>query len=527
MGIGPVESEPIIRLPGNVRQIDTEEGEPEVAFGPDLPPVEFKDLKLNIPKEGVASEPMGVGRLIRPMIDVGRADQIQNPVGRKFVKGSSWLLDKLHTGISYVYAAVAAVDKYVFEKGLDHLSGLSRVENKTAQTHLRWMERGLAATAGAALYQGVRSKSAMEGVRGAGRFWRGAWPIGAILYVSQTKIASNLEEGAGLAALGGAILLLNYPTNAAYRSVITGPEGAKPMALKWGVAFALSHFGLNYYWDNFSAQSRILPALHGKPQTDAYWPTEWDWDYTQAKTTYSHSIGWGIAGAAWGSLLHWQTNLTDKGFRKVFGYGKSDLQIVPGTASHRFVHSGLGSRWAVGRGAKAFLASFAPRRLGFTAASTAVGLPLGIALGRMTFEAQDFSSMEAVTGTPARAVITAPLSTAGISACAAMFGVAHPWCAYAWNMYPVNWRWQAEAQQGEILYQVAKKLADDYQSSRDANEKRHIATNLFNLHRVALNKAKRKDETSEKERIGVLLADAGLDVNAIEEAAIRYASPQP
>lgn len=524
-GIGPVERDAVIRLSGGVRRVDVEQelNEKDVA---DLPPVEFENLKLGIPRGGVELQPMGVGKLIRPMIDVDKANQIKNPVGRKFVQGSSWLLDKLHSGINYVYAAIAAVDSYIFKKGLDQVTGLNNVDDNVA-THLRWGERAAATTLGIGAYKGLRARSAMAGLRGAGGFWKGAWPVGLMLYLSQTKVASNLEEGAGLAALGGALILLNYPTNTAYRSVIT-PESAKPMALKWGLAFGLSHFALNYYWDNFSAQSRILPAVHSQPAIDAYKPWKWDWDYTQAKTTYSHSIGWGLGGSAWGMLLHWQTDVINRASTRLFGVGKAEiLAIKPGTASYRFVNEGVLSQWKAGRGLKAFLASFTPRRFAYTVASTAVGLPLGIALGRLTFEAQDFSTVEAVTGTPARAVLTAPLSTAGVTACATTFGVSHPWCAYAFNMYPVNWRWQAEAQQGEILYQVAKKLADDYKKSDDTNEKRHIATNLFNLHRASLGKAKRKDEESEKARIGVLLADAGLDVYAIEQAAIRYASPQP
>lgn len=511
-----------IRVQG-ARPIDWEIGEqPQTSSAATESLVDLGGIRLDIDKGGVPLRPMGVGKLIRPMIDVEKAGEIKNPAGRVFVKSSSWLLDKLHTGIGYLYAGITEVDQYLFNKGLDRLTGLNNLGENLA-THARWGERALAVTAGVATYKGIRSRSAAAGLRGAGRFWRGAWPIGAMLYLSQTKVASSLEEGAGLAALGGALILLNYPTASAYRRVIT-PTGATPMALKWGLIFGLSHFGMNYYWDNWSAQARILPGLHHQAATDAYKPWKWDWRYTQANTTYSHSIGWGLFGSAWGSLLVWQTNVTDRISKKLFGFGKEVLQITEGTASHRFVHQGFLSRFRAGRGAKAFLASFAPRRSTFTGFSTLVGLPLGIALGRLTFEAQDFSSVEAVTGTPARTVITAPLSTAGIAACTAMFGVAHPWCSYALNMYPVNWRWQAEAQQGEILYQVAKSLTEDYKASDDPNDKRRLATLLFNLHRVAYDNGRGK-EGNEKMKIGEMIAGVGIDVEAIEQAATQYAAP--
>lgn len=517
--------EQFIRLEGRARAIDLDVGEePQESLATPTTdsPVELENIRLDIDRKGVPLKPAGHVKVVRAMIDVDAADEIENPLASGFVKGSSWLLDKLHTGINFIYSSVATGDKYLFKKGLDRFTGLNELDDK-AELHARWAERAGAATIGAGVFSGVRSRSVMGGLRGVKGFWKSAWPVGAMLYLSQTKVASSLEEGAGLVALGGALFLLNYPTNTAYRRVIT-PVGAKPMALKLGLLFGLSHFGLNYYWDNMSAQQRLLPILHDQPSSDGYKPWRWDLAYTQGKTTYSHSIGWGLFGSAWGSLLAWQTGLADRASRKVLGFGKEVLQIREGTPSYRFVNEGVLSRWRVTRGAKAFVASFAPRRLGFTAFSTAIGLPLGIGLGRLTFETQDFSSMESVTGTPARAVVTAPLATAGIAACTAMFGVAHPWCSYAFNMYPVNWAWQAGAQQGEMIYQVAKARAEDYKSSEDPNEKRHFATMLFNLHRAAHDNGKPKEE-NEKLKIGELLADVGIDVKGIEEAAVRYASP--
>lgn len=523
MGVNGATQNPV-QLRG-VRRLDTEQDGAEGLKASSLPPVEFEHLRLDIPEDGVPLEAEGHCKLYRPLIDPQAAAKVKNRPARGFLQGASWFLNKLHTGISYAYAVVAKGDSYVFQRGLDRVTGLNHVNDKW-ETHLRWGERATAVTLGAALYHGVRSGSLAGALQGTKSFWKGGWPIAAMLYLSQTKVASALEEkGAaiGVGALAGALLLLNFPANKAYRRVITG-KGV-PMPLYMGLLFGLSHFALNYYWDNVSAQQRLLPILHHQPYIEGYEPWQWDWELTQANTTIAHSIGWGLFGSAWGGLLKVQTSVVNKGFRWGFGFGSEVYALEEGSAAYRFVNSGVLSSVAAVRGVKAFLTTFRLRPLAFTAASTVVGLPLGIALSRLQFEAQDFSSMQSVTGTPARSIVTAPLSTAGIAACAAMFGVAHPWCAYAWNMYPVNWAAQACAQQGEMIYQVAKKIAYDYKESNDPNERRHLATLLFNLHRAAHNNGKAKED-NEKLKVGELLADVGIDVQAIEKAAVRYASPQ-
>ena len=65
-------------------------------------------------RKGVPLKPAGHVKVVRALIDVDAADKIENPLASGFVKGSSWFLDKLHTGINFVYSSVATGDKYIF-----------------------------------------------------------------------------------------------------------------------------------------------------------------------------------------------------------------------------------------------------------------------------------------------------------------------------------------------------------------------------------------------------------------------------
>ncbi|MBI4125070.1 MAG: hypothetical protein HY609_02775 [Deltaproteobacteria bacterium] len=566
-----------VRVEGSARAIDLELGEASQTVHPftsaSIQDVELEKVRIDVDKNGIPLRPEGHCKVITPLINVQAADQIENPALRYFVKGSSRGLDLLHNLINGTYRVVGKADDVLFQDGIDRVTQVAGIEQPLAQKTARWGERAAVATLLVGGIQYARQGNMAAALQGTRGFWKQVWPLAIALYLADSKALSHaskgfdivdhyaqkwgkIEEGehvfmgdsrkwargafyAGL--LGGTAVLLNFPASKGYRSVSAPkptPAGVKPYSWKKGLGWAGFFFALNTYWDNFSAQQRILPTLHDSPPWHAYWPGNWEWDYFQGHTAVSESVAWGLFGYVWGSLPGWQTTWADRSMKfltgtvpslvtrkKVKGWGSEVLPIAKGSRADQFIQRG---RSAFTRGARAVGARlFTPRRFAFTGLSALEGLPLGIAIGSLMYKSQDYESKEAVSGTPVRAVITGPLSTAGSTFFAATNGVAYAWQSYLFNMIPVNYSWSACSKQGENLYQTARMLADDYETSESPDEKRHLATLLFNLHRIAYDNGSAAVAENEKLRIGELLAGVGIDAEAVEQAAIQYAAHAP
>lgn len=518
----------VISLTGaNVRRLDGEE------------PDQSLDLALfqksaDVPKEGVPIQAAGHCKAVQP-----------------FINEKNVLLTAIDTSFDYLFKGVGKVDEFVFADGVDRLTGVGEIQ-EPYQTYARWGERAVAAGGLSGAYYLAKTKSLKLAAQNTGTFWGRNWPLGTALFLAATELPSHAAKGLDLidpeqrifrnetrdwARLGtygvmfaGAALLLNFPASHSYRQVNAPkpiPTNAKPMSAAVGLGFAAFYFAYDFYWSNASAQERILtsPLYDMEPGTGLYQPWNWKPEFLQTHTSAAHSITWGAFGAVWGALLGWQTAGTDRIMRPVFGFGSEVLPIKTGSPEEAFIGRGA---TRVTRGLRAVGARlFTPKRFLFTAASTAVGLPVGIGIGRAMEHAQGYGSKEAVSGTPFRAVITSPLSTAGTTYFAAAHGMSHAWKGYLFNMVPVNYTWAACSKMGENVYQVARGLADDYKASDDPNVRRELRTLLANLHRISYDNGKEDLAENEKLKIESLLAGVGINVRAIEEAAIGYATPIP
>lgn len=536
---------------------------PETAVIQDL-------INPDIPLKGIPLEPHGHCQLITPLISEEAADNVSVPGVKQFVKGTSKTLSGIDWAFDQVFYGAARVDEEIFAKRLDHVTGVADLD-EPYRTHTRWLGERLPAaalTTGAwhtyrvlknpeyrPLTRAEKAKLVWQKSKGTAKAYT---PLGLAFYLSATGLPATAAKALDLidpdneifrnehrqwaraatyaTFIGGSALALNLPADSSYRAVVAPQEATKaarlaagkeplaPFPLKWGLAAAVGYGLYDMYWSNFSAQQRILPAYSDLPPNAAYNPLNWDWDKTQGHTAASHMLMWGATGAAWSSLLRWQNGITNKVMKRTFGYGNEILSfteaerhyVQTGAGAHLLRHPKLKPLRAMRTNflSKAGLAVTGKRHF-YTALSTLVGLPTGIGIGKIMYQAQAYSSKEATAGTPIRAVITSPLSTLGMNTFASM-GKATPWQSYAFNMIPVNYLWSACSQQNESLKQVAVALADDYKTSDDPQQRLETRTHLYNLYRLAYDNGKDVKE-NEKLQIEELMEGAGIDVEGVEE----------
>ncbi|MDP2600425.1 MAG: hypothetical protein Q8P84_06825 [Deltaproteobacteria bacterium] len=532
--------------------------------------IEFdpKTLNTNIDPKGVPITPQGHCKAVYPLINAHSAEQIENPVGRVFVKGTSWVVGKIDRGFDLLFKGIGITDHHVFEKGIDHVTQVNSIENSAVQHSVRWLERAVAAVAAVGGYQYfkmarnpemaslTRPKLAGEALKKTGSIVKGNWPLGLAVLLTATGLASHaselldtldpekkylrgtkrdVAEGALYTSFfAGAAALLAWPTKKGYRRVnATTAEWAgkaKPMGWKAGLAFSAFYFAWDIYWTNASAQERILtsPLYNEKPGTGMYaiatpWNfAKWEKDALIVHPSAAHSLAWGTSGYIWAALLGWEFGITNF-FTKRMGLGTSETVFQKTAKDLAFIANGTNR---VTRGLRsAFSTLYTTKRLGYTAFASMVGLPFGIGVGRAMEMSANYSSKEAVSGTPLRAVITGPLSTAGTAFFTGLNGYSRAWEGYTFNMIPINYTWAACSKMGENVYQVSRKLADDYTASDDPNEKRKLRTLLANLYQISYDSGETEVAENEKLKIGQLLAGVGISTEAIEDAVTRYASP--
>lgn len=508
--------------------------------------------------KGVPMGDPGHCKFVNPLISEESASRIHNPIVRGFVKVSTGFLHVLDRGFNLMYDGVDTVDRVAIKGGLDHLTGAGGIQNDLLQSTVRWGERVTAITALATAYNYVSPRvltavgrpteavSARQALVGAGAMWRQTWPLATAIFLTATGLAADAKKGldaidpqhdlfkgedrkyarwGSYAALFTvAALALNFPTKAGYRKIVapvTPPTGAHPMVWWAGLAAATGYFGLIAYWDNASAQERILTSpLYNEPEgTGLYKPWKWQPDFLQGQTAAGYAIYWGLIGAAWAGLLSWQTKATGRVSKALFGYGSEVLAVQAGSREQAFIDAGGN---AISRGLRgASVRLFTRKRATFTALSSILGLPMGVGLGQMMEKAMHYSSTTSTSGTPFRALVTGPLAAVGMTFNTAAYGYATAWGAYAFNMIPVNYSWGACSKMGENLFQSARVLADDYQSTTDPNDKRRLRTRLFQLYMIAYDNGNPDPKQNERAKIGALLKGAGIDAQAIADYVTR------
>lgn len=498
----------------------------------------------NIPESGVPLAPYGHCKAFTPIFSAEAADNVTTPGLREAVHATSWTLGKIDWGIDQAFYGVANADEALFYDGIDHVTGVRNI-SEPYQTYARWGERtvlaGVATGLGSYGYQFVKNPEfrqaglkaqASQTFQSSKNLWKKHGMLYGALFLTSTQLPSHAAKGLDLIdpdqeifkddtrkyarmgtyglMMGGSALVINE----AYRKVYAPQAaiGVKPPIKFWTGLGAAGFYGAyNLYWDNFSAQQRILPALYDKQPSAAYNPLQWDWNYTQGHTTSAEMLMWGATGAAWGSLLGWQNGLTSKLMKKTLGFGDEVLTFTP--KEQLFVNRGtwLGSRFARG----SLVMAKSPKRVVYTGVSSAIGLPLGIAIGKAMYQAQAYSSKEATSGTSLRAVITSPMSTVGMNVFAAG-GRATGWEAYAPNMLLVNYSWRACSTQGQSLFQVARRVADDYKASTNPEDQLYYRTQLYNLYSISYDNGK-DFNNNEKLQIKALMEEVGIDVDEIRE----------
>lgn len=300
-----------------------------------------------------------------------------------------------------------------------------------------------------------------------------------------------------------------------------------------------------------------------------YNPMTWDTDLIQTNTSAARSISWGSFGAFWSALIPLQNKATDlllripnaaidkfnkavakptsaparyaKAAMNTVGFSKAELPKfvtsntakISGTeraAIAEAVISETGAKITTenlllqekhilnstpeGRAAKGLYRrrllrkTFSAGRLTYTAANIPISLAGSIGVFNLMGKAQGYEGKMALSGTAMRGIYTGTGSTAAATSLLAFNGSYTPWTAFAFTMPTINYPWRSCTIESEALYQSAVEMADEYQNFSDPATKVRLRTKLYNLHRMATG--------DEKERIAKVLADAQIDVDAID-----------
>lgn len=545
-----------VQLTGPVIRRDGDVGNQLVV---DINPKVFQ----KIGPRGVPMGDPGHCALVNPLISDDSASKIQNPFAKAFVLGSTSVLHVLDKGFNWAYSGVGTVDKMIVTEGLDQMTGLAKVKSPLLQSTAQWTERAglVSALAIAYNYLSPRALTAMgrntppttlgAALRSTGALWQRTWPLATAIFLTATGIVSDARKGldaidpdgsifkgedrkharwASYAILfAGAALALNFPATKGYRKIVSPakpPTGAHPMVWWGGILAAGAYFVWNGYWTNASIQERVLTSpFYNEPEgTGLYKPWKWQPEFMQGQTVAGHAIYWGLIGAAWAGLLSWQTRVTNKISTTLFGFGSEVLAVAPGSREQAFIAAGANRVTQALRTVGVRL--FTPKRAAFTGLSALAGLPMGVGLGQMMEKAANYSSTTSTSGTPFRALITGPLAAVGMTFNTAAYGYATSWGAYAFNMVPVNYTWAACSQMGENLFQSARVMADDYQSTTDPNEKRRLRTLLFQLYAIAYDNGNTDVRQNEKTKIGTLLQGVGIRPTDIAASLSAQATEQ-
>lgn len=332
-----------------------------------------------------------------------------------------------------------------------------------------------------------------------------------------------------------------------------GKVKPKPMPLWGGLLAGAFYTWWIWRWDNAAIQERVQTSLGDKKPGELlqYWRGynvvgglgEHDWDpeiYVHHKSM-ANIFALGFFAGAWKVVLDVSRRVTDFTFEKGLAHprilasknrfvdklwkplvslekGAEGIRIPFTSANmkvsvdHPFIQAG-GNR--LSRAGRAL--GLALSRLPFWSylgASTTFGLWTGIGTQRMIQMSMGLTTKANLAGTPARAIVTVPISNAGMVATTAVTGVCHSYLGYT-NMPVANYQWGACQLKEEAISLVAMEFADDYEFADDPNVARRRKTQLYNLASAAYDNGSDNPDENERLKMKKMLGDVGIDFDTL------------